>query len=194
MRLFAPLYERVIGWARHRRAPVYLSGLSFAEATFFPVPPDVMLIPMVLGRRERGLEYAALCTAASVLGGVFGYLIGAFAFQWLEPWLHRVGYWDAFQAAQSSFDRWGFWFILLAGFSPIPYKVFTIAAGVVGMPLVPFLAGSVIGRGGRFFLVAGLIIAGGERMAGAVRRHVEWLGWALVAAVALLIGWLAWRG
>ncbi len=193
MRLFAPLYERVLNWARHRRAPAYLCGLSFAEATFFPVPPDVMLIPMVLGRRERGLEYAALCTAASVVGGMFGYLIGAFAFHWLEPWLHRIGYWEAFEAARASFERWGFWFILAAGFSPIPYKIFTIAAGVMGMPLLPFLAGSVIGRGGRFFLVAGLITAGGERMAAAVRRYVEWLGWFVVLAVAVLVGWLAWR-
>ena len=193
MRLFAPLYERALAWARHHRAPAYLCGLSFAEATFFPVPPDVMLIPMVLGRRERGLRYAGICTLASVLGGIIGYLIGAFAFQWLEPWLHRAGYWDAFVAARSSFDRWGFWFILLAGFSPIPYKVFTISAGVVGMPWLPFLSGSLVGRGGRFFLVAGLIMAGGERMAAAVRRHVEWLGWLLVLAAAALMLWVGLR-
>ncbi len=193
MRLFAPLYERTLAWARHRRASAYLCGLSFAEATFFPVPPDVMLIPMVLGRRERGLRYAGICTLASVLGGIIGYLIGAFAFQWLEPWLHRVGYWDAFVAARASFDRWGFWFILLAGFSPIPYKVFTISAGAVGMPWLAFLSGSLVGRGGRFFLVAGLIMAGGERMAAAVRRHVEWLGWLLVLAAAALILWVGLR-
>lgn len=193
MKLFSPLYDRALAWAGHRHAPGYLAGLSFAESTFFPVPPDVMLAPMVLARRERGWGYAALCTVASVFGGLFGYLIGQFAFDWLEPLLHRFGYWAAFESAQDYFDRWGFWFILVAGFSPIPYKVFTIASGVVGMPLLPFVAGSVAGRGGRFFLVAGLIILGGERMAGALRRHVEMLGWLTVIGVLAVIAWLQWR-
>jgi len=190
MRLFAPLYDRALAWAGHRNAPGYLAGLSFAESTFFPVPPDVMLAPMVLARRERGWAYAALCTAASVIGGLFGYLIGQFAFDWLEPRLIEWGYASAFEQAQAYFDRWGFWFILVAGFSPIPYKVFTIAAGVVGMPVLPFVAGSFVGRGGRFFLVAGLIIVGGERMASALRRHVEWLGWLMVILLIAAIAWV----
>jgi len=193
VKLFAPLYDRALVWAAHRHAPGYLAGLSFAESTFFPVPPDVMLAPMVLAQRQRGWWYAGLCTAASVIGGLFGYLIGHFAFEWLEPLLHRTGYWSSFEAAQGYFDRWGFWFILLAGFSPIPYKVFTIAAGVIGMPLLPFVAGSVAGRGGRFFLVAGLIKAGGEPMAQSLRRNVEWLGWAVVVAVLAVIAWLQLR-
>lgn len=191
MRLFAPLYERVLGWARHRRAPAYLSGLSFAEATFFPVPPDVMLIPMVLGRRERGFHYAALCTAASVLGGVFGYLIGAFAFQWLEPWLHRAGYWDAFQGARSSFDRWGFWFILMAGFSPIPYKIFTIAAGAAGMALPLFVVASFVGRGGRFFLVALIVSWAGPKVEPHLKPYMDRIGWSLLAIVVAAL--LAYR-
>jgi membrane protein YqaA with SNARE-associated domain len=192
--MFSALYDRALLWAGHKNAPGYLTGLSFAESTFFPVPPDVMLAPMVLARRDLGWRYAALCTAASVVGGLFGYLIGHYAFDWLEPLLHRFGYWSAFESAQQYFDRWGFWFILLAGFSPIPYKVFTIASGVVGMPVLPFVAGSIVGRGGRFFMVAGLIILGGERMAESIRRHVEWMGWLVVVVVLAIIAWLQLRG
>ena len=193
MKLFAPLYDRALVWAAHRRAPVFLAGLSFAESTFFPVPPDVMLAPMVLSQPKKGWFYATLCTAASVFGGLFGYLIGVYAFAWIEPHLHNLGYWEAFASAQGYFDRWGFWFILIAGFSPIPYKVFTITAGVIGMPLLPFVAGSVAGRGGRFFIVAGLIILGGERMAGSLRKYIEWLGWIVVLVIMAAITYLQLR-
>ena len=193
MRLFQPLYDRALRWAAHRRAPAYLASLSFAESTFFPVPPDVMLIPMVLARPERAWWLAALTTAASVIGGVFGYLIGSFAFESIEPWLATTHYWEPFVAAQSSFDRWGLWIILVAGFSPIPYKVFTIAAGVVGMPLVPFLAGSMVGRGGRFFAEAALIRIGGVTMANQIRRHIEGLGWGMVIIVGAALIYLGLR-
>jgi membrane protein YqaA with SNARE-associated domain len=172
-----------MGWARHRRAPWYLASLSFAESSFFPIPPDVMLAPMVLGRPRSAWSYAALTTIASVLGGAFGYLIGLYLFEAVEPLLHRFGYWDDFQLAQSWFDRWGFWVILLAGFTPIPYKVFTITAGTVHMGLLPFVLGSLIGRGGRFFLVSGLIRLGGERLEKRLRANIDRLGWiALVVA------------
>ena len=128
-----------------------------------------------------------------MIGGLFGYLIGVYAFAWMEPYLHEFGYWEAFVSARGYFDRWGFWFILVAGFSPIPYKVFTITAGVIGMPLLPFIAGSVAGRGGRFFLVAGLIMLGGERMAGSLRKYVEWLGWLVVLVIMAAIMYLQLR-
>ena len=193
MKLFAPLYGRALGWAGHPKAPLFLAGLSFAESTFFPVPPDVMLAPMVLARPDKGWFYATLCTAASVLGGLFGYLIGVYAFAWMEPHLHELGYWQTFVSAKGYFDRWGFWFILIAGFSPIPYKVFTITAGVIGMGLAPFIAGSVLGRGGRFFIVAGLIILGGERMAGSLRKYIEYLGWLVVIVIMAVIVYLQLR-
>lgn len=192
MRLFEPIYARVMRWSAHPRAPWMLGGLSFAESTFFPVPPDVMLIPMTLARPHRGMRLAALCTAASVIGGLFGWLIGYFAFDLIEPWLRSTGHFDTYLQARAYFVQYGFWVILLAGFSPIPYKIFTISAGVMAMPLLPFLLGSVIGRGGRFFLVAGLIVLGGERMEQRIRRHVEWLGWgavALVAAALIVARW-----
>lgn len=186
MRLFSRLYEQVMRWSAHRRAPWFLAGLSFAESSFFPIPPDIMLAPMALARPRSALRLAALTTVASVLGGVLGYLIGAFAFEAVRPLVQDLGYWEAYLEAQRWFAEWGFWAVLLAGFSPIPYKVFTIAAGVISMALVPFVLASLIGRGARFFLVAALMMWGGERMQGLLREYVDRIGWLLVALVAVL--------
>ena len=183
MNLFTRLYDRCMIWARHRHAVWYLAGLGFAESSFFPVPPDVMLAPMSMARPRSAVRYAALTTLASVLGGMFGYLIGVFFFDWIEPWLRQSHYWDMYLQARRWFGEWGFWAILVAGFSPIPYKVFTIAAGTLGMNLPLFILGSACGRGGRFFLVAGLMAWGGERMETRLRAWVEWLGWLLVMLV-----------
>ena len=182
MRIFTSLYDKCMAWARHRHAVWYLSGLSFAESSFFPIPPDVMLAPMSMARPERSMRYAAITTLASVVGGLFGYLIGLYAFDLIEPWLQQSHYWDKYLHARSWFDDWGFWAILIAGFSPIPYKVFTIAAGTLVMNLPLFIAGSFIGRGGRFFLVATLLAWGGPRMETRLRAYVERIGWLLVIA------------
>jgi membrane protein YqaA with SNARE-associated domain len=187
MRIFSPLYDRAMLWSRHPHAPRYLAGLSFAESSFFPIPPDVMLAPMSLAAPKRAWHYAALTTLASVLGGLLGYFIGLFAFDLIEPYLHDWGYWPAYIKAQGWFDAWGFWAVFLAGFSPIPYKIFTITAGVISMALLPFLLASAIGRGARFFMVAGLMAWGGERMEKALHRYVDILGWALVVAFALVV-------
>lgn len=188
--IFQRLYDQVLLWAAHRRAPSILGALSFAESSFFPIPPDVMLAPMCLARPKRAWFLATLCTVTSVLGGILGYLIGRLAFESIEPWLMTSSYAGAFEAAVVSFEQWGAIYILLAGFTPIPYKVFTISAGVVGMPLLPFLLGSVIGRGARFFLVAGLIRAMGERAAGQIRKWVDLIGWVVMALVLIgLAGW-----
>lgn len=189
--MFARWYDRVLIWSGRPRAPVYLAALSAAESSFFPVPPDVMLAPMCLARPPRAWRFAAICTLSSVLGGLFGYLIGRFAFQWVEPLILHYGYGAAFARAVEAFEQYGFWYILLAGFTPIPYKVFTISAGVMGMPILPFVAGSLAGRGGRFFLVAGLIVLGGERLAERLRNYVDLVGWAVL--LAALLAFLALR-
>jgi membrane protein YqaA with SNARE-associated domain len=186
MRLFSSLYSRTLAWSRHPHAPRYLAGLSFAESSFFPIPPDVMLAPMSLATPKRAWYFAALTTLASVLGGLLGYLIGLFAFDFIQPFLHEWGYWQAYERAQAWFDEWGFWAIFLAGFSPIPYKIFTISAGVISMALLPFLLASAIGRGARFFLVAGLMAWGGERMEQALHRYVDLLGWLMVLLFAVV--------
>ena len=192
MRLFSPLYARAMQWARHRHAPIYLGTMSFAESSFFPVPPDVMLAPMCLARPERAWRFALITTLTSVAGGLAGYAIGYFAFEAIAPWLQTTKYWASYQTAVQWFNDYGFWAVFIAGFSPIPYKVFTIAAGALSMALTPFILASLIGRGARFFLVAGLMKWGGARMEAALGRYVDRLGWATVAliAVALLISQL----
>jgi len=189
MRLFSRLYDWVLAWARHQHAVWFLGVLSFAESSFFPIPPDVMLAPMALARREKAWRYAWITTLASVAGGVLGYLIGMFAFDLIEPWIQEFGYADRFQKAIDWFQEWGFWVVFLAGFSPIPYKLFTISAGTVGMAFLPFVLASAIGRGARFFLVAGLIYWGGERMDGLMRSYIDRLGWLFIvlAVVTYLI-------
>ncbi len=183
MRLFSPLYERAMQWARHRRAPVYLGALSFAESSFFPIPPDVMLAPMSLARPERAWYFALLTTLTSVAGGLAGYAIGYFAFEAIAPWLQTTKYWASYETAVAWFRDYGFWTVFVAGFSPIPYKVFTIAAGALSMALLPFALASAIGRGARFFMVAGLMKWGGPRMEATLHRYVDRIGWATVALV-----------
>lgn len=185
MKLFSPLYRRAMQWARHRHAPWYLGGLSFVESSFFPIPPDVMLAPMSLANPRRAWWFALLTTLASVAGGLLGYVIGMYAFDAIAPWLQQSKYWGSYEIAVSWFERWGFWAVFVAGFSPIPYKVFTIAAGVLGMALLPFTLASLIGRGARFFLVAGLMAWGGARMEAVLHRYIDRLGWATVALVAV---------
>ncbi len=185
MKLFGPLYDKVLTWAAHPKAPWYLGGLSFAESSFFPVPPDVMLAPMTLARPASAFRLATITTLTSVAGGLAGYAIGHFAFDAVATWMQSAGYWEAYIRVQTWFTEWGFWAILAAGFSPIPYKVFTIAAGALSMFLVPFVLASAIGRGARFFLVAYLIRWGGEPMEQRLRQNVEILGWIFVALLVL---------
>lgn len=192
MRLFGGLYARVMRWSRHPQAPRYLAGLSFAESSFFPIPPDVMLAPMSLARPDKAWRYAALTTLASVLGGFLGYAIGVFALELIEPLIREAGYWGKYEQAHAWFTKWGFWAVFIAGFSPIPYKLFTIAAGSLAMPLLPFFFASAIGRGARFFLVAGLLAWGGPRLEAVLHKYVEGLGWLMIAAGVL--AWFLLRG
>jgi len=191
MKLFSPLYERAMRWSRHPHAPRYLFGMSFAESSFFPVPPDVMLAPMSLANPRRAWHFALLTTLASVAGGIFGYLLGYFALDTILPWLEQSRYWPTYEKAVAWFGEWGFWAVFVAGFSPIPYKVFTIAAGALSMALFPFVLASLVGRGLRFFLVAGLMAWGGARMENLLYRYVDRLGW---ATVLLFVLWLLWYG
>lgn len=195
MKLFGPLYDRVLDWSRHRHAERYLAALSFSESSFFPIPVDVMLAPMCLANLSKAWRYALIATITSVLGGLAGYAIGYGAFEMIEPWLRNSErYWAAYETSRDWFDEYGVWVIFVAGFSPIPYKVFTIAGGVAALSLPVFFVASLIGRGARFFLVAGLLVWGGERFEATLRTHVERIGWITVGLVAAVIGWLMVRG
>lgn len=190
MKLFGPVYEQVMRWSRHRYAERYLSVMSFAESSFFPIPVDVMLIPMCLAARQRWVRYASIATGFSVLGGLAGYGIGYALFDAIEPWLMESHYWGAYVTSRDWFDTYGVWAVLVAGFTPFPYKIFTIAAGVAVLSLPGFLIASLIGRAGRFFLVAGLIKAGGQRFEDGLVRHIERVGWIIVVVTALVIAGL----
>ena len=186
MKIFTYLYDKMLVWARHRHAPVYLSALSFAESSFFPIPPDVMLVPMSLAQPRRALWFAFLTTIASIAGALLGYIIGHFAFELIEPWLRESSYWSSYERATDWFNRFGFWAVfVLAGFSPIPYKIFTIAGGALGTPLLPFMIASFISRGARFYLVAGIAAYGGEKMEHKLRLYIDRIGWGFVVLMVL---------
>ena len=187
--MFQKAYDLALGWAGHRHAPRYLAGLSAAEAIFFPIPPDVMLMPMCLANMRRAFYYAFICTAASVIGGFVGYAIGWSGSEPLAEWLQGSPYAAGYTEAVTAFDRFGVWILLVAGFSPIPYKVFTITAGLLLMPLPQFMVGAIIGRSARFFLVAGVLRLGGEHMADRIRPLVDWVGWAMVVLLVAALGW-----
>lgn len=193
MKLFSYLYQHMLGWSTHRHARYYLAGVSFAESSVFPIPPDVMLISMGLATPKRAWNYALIATFFSVLGGIFGYLIGYFGFEFIRPHLMSSSYAVTYDKVCQLFDAYGVWIVFLAGFSPIPYKVFTVAAGALQMAFFPFVVASVIGRGLRFFLVSGLLFFMGEGLEKHLRRFIDVIGWAVVfvAVVAyLIIKWI----
>lgn len=190
MKLFQPCYDLALRWAKHPWASRYLAGLSFAESVIFPVPPDVMLAPMSLSRPDKAWHFAMLTTLASILGGIAGYFLGYLAFEsWLQPLIESAGYTHKLETAMGWFEQYGVWVVFIAGFSPIPYKVFTISAGFLQMAFLPFLIASAVGRGARFYLVAGLMRWGGARMEQELRKYVEVIGWAVImlAVVAYLL-------
>jgi len=189
LKIFSRLYDWVLGWAKHPRASRYLAALSFAESSFFPIPPDVMLAPMALGRRDRAWWFAFITTVWSVLGGALGYLIGMFLFDVLaQPLISFYDASEAFATAQDKFKAHGVWIVFIAGFTPIPYKIFTISAGLASMAFLPFVVASLIGRGARFFLVSALIYFGGERFESGLRRYVDLIGWLVMALIVVGLG------
>ncbi len=187
--MFDKLYSKVLSWSRHQKAEWFLGGLSFAESSFFPIPPDVLLAPMSLSQPDKAIRFALLTTVTSVLGGILGYLIGYFFIDAIIPWLETSHYWEKYLTARDWFGEWGFWAVFIAGFSPIPYKVFTLTAGGLSMAFVPFVIASAIGRGARFFLVAMLLSWGGERLEKTLHIYINRIGWAttLLLAVGLIL-------
>lgn len=192
MKLFGPLYDRCRTLAAHPHAPWYLGVISTIESIFFPVPPDVMLAPMALARPRAWWRYALLTTVTSVLGGLIGYALGYFAIEAVMPWIERAGHAGTYANVQDQFVKYGVWIMFVAAFTPIPFKVFTVAGGAAAMPLLPFALASLVGRGMRFFLVAGLIAWGGPRIEPHLRRYIEVLGWVVAVAILGVIAWLQW--
>lgn len=173
-------------WSRHRHAEKYLGVVSFTESSFFPIPTSIMLAPMVMARRDRAWWLASVATVTSVMGGVFGYLIGLFLFEQVgQSILEFYHLQDKFVEMRGLFDKYGIWLVLLAGLTPIPYKLFTITSGVLSMALIPFVLASLVGRASQFFLVAALLKLGGEKIEPMLHKYMEWIGWGvLLLAVA----------
>lgn len=194
MKIFAPLYERMLVWSQHRHAPALLGGVSFFEAIVFPIPPEVMLAPMSLAQPKRAYWFATISLMASMLGMFVGYAIGHFAIELAMPLLERFGYAAQFEEIKRQAAENGFWLLLLAGFTPVPFKVFTLASGAIGMPLLPFFFGALIGRGKRVYLVAWAIRLGGRKAEAMLRKHIEPIGWIALVLLAAAIAYLVFSG
>ncbi len=176
------LYNRVLALAASPRAPLWLAVISFTESSFFPIPPDALLVPMALARPDRAWRLALICTIASVLGGIFGYYIGYALFDVLAtPLLRAYHYEAAFARFKDTYAEWGLWVILVKGMTPIPYKIVTIASGAASFSFPLFVAASIVTRGARFFLVATLLHFYGEQVRDFIERRLT-LVTSLVAA------------
>jgi len=201
MKLFKPLYERTLRWSASPRAPLILFVLSFCEAIFFPIMPEVMLAPMCLANRDRALRYATISLGGSLLGALVGYALGHYAYEALKPLLtphmqQTIDVWVG-NLRNDMHEHW--WEMVgtltIAALQPvIPMKFVTWAAGMVGIPMLPFLACITVGRGKRVFLLAIAIRIGGERAEAALHRWIEPIGWIALVLLAAILGWLAWSG
>ncbi|QLB12398.1 membrane protein YqaA with SNARE-associated domain [Bisgaardia hudsonensis] len=181
MNIFGAMYDKTMQWSKHRFATFWLTFVSFIEAIFFPIPADVMLIPMSMSQPKQATKLALYTAIASMLGGMIGYAIGYYAFDLVSDYIQQWGYQHHLDTAISWFTKWGILVVFVAGFSPIPYKVFTICAGVMQMAFIPFIITSFISRYARFLLVAKLAAWGGEKFAAKLRKSIEIIGWSVVA-------------
>jgi membrane protein YqaA with SNARE-associated domain len=180
------LYDWMMRMAGHPKAPWALFWVAFVESSIFPIPPDVMLIPMVLAQRAKAWIYATICTVGSVIGGMLGYAIGYYLFEYIgHPILDLYGYGQKYEESRLLFDTWGPWILIAKGWTPFPYKVLTIAAGVFKMSFVPFVLASIVARAMRFYLVAALLYWFGEPIRDFIEKRLSLI---TTAFVVLLVG------
>ncbi len=191
MRLFHNLYNKALSWSASKFAIYWLSIISFLESSILPYPiQDIILASMSLKNKNKAYYYAFICTISSVLGGIAGYLIGYFAYDILLPFMQEMDYMYMLERARVWFDSYGIWVIAIAGFSPVPYKIFTITAGVMSMHLIPFIAMSMLSRGARYFLVSFLVKRYGDSCDKWLQKYIDRLGYALIVVVIIGI-WYA---
>ena len=195
MKFIRNIYDWMLHWAETPYGPIALFVLAFAESSFFPIPPDALLIALALGVRSKSFKFAAICTLASVLGALLGYAIGHFVW-WNNPGeFSQVANFffdnipgfttELFSKVQGLYDEWNFWIVFTAGFTPIPYKIFTISGGAFNINIVMFVLASIVSRAGRFFLVAFLIWKYGEHIKGFIDKYFNWLA---IGFTVLLVG------
>ena len=182
--MFRKLYDWTLRLAGHRHAVRWMAFISFCESSIFPIPPDVMVVPMVLARRDQAYLIATVCTVASVLGGIFGYAIGMFLYESVGQWLIRIyGMGEGIESFRASYREWGAWIILIKGLTPIPFKLVTIASGIAAYSFPIFVAASVATRGARFFLIAWLLRRYGAPVQEFIERRLTLVGWAILIAL-----------
>jgi membrane protein YqaA with SNARE-associated domain len=187
--MFNRLYHWTLTLAESRHAPLALGLIAFAESSFFPIPPDVILVPMSLARPHKALVYALICTIGSVAGGLLGYAIGAFLYETVGHWLINLyGYGARVEEMRAFYAQWGWAFILVKGVTPIPYKIVTITSGVMAYSLPLFLLFSIITRGARFFILAALLDQFGERLKGLLERYFG--AFILILIVTIVAGFV----
>jgi len=183
------LYKWVLHWADTKYSVPALVGIAFAESSFFPIPPDVLLMAMALGKPKKAFYYAFICSVGSIIGGLFGYFIGYYLWHLVHGiFIPHIFSQELFELVRHKYELYSFMIVFIAAFTPIPYKVFTIAGGVCGINIAGFLAASIIGRSLRFFLVAGTFFFFGERMKKFISRYFEWL--TILFALLLILGFM----
>ena len=186
MKIFRKLYNWTLDKSSKKEAPWFLSIVSFAESSFFPIPPDIILIPMVLAKRTKAFIYASLCTLSSVAGGILGYIIGFLLFNSIGIFLinfYHLG--DAVNEFKNYYNTYGAWIVIIAGFTPFPFKVITITSGLFQLNFIIFILCSIISRGARFYLVAGLLYLFGEKIKIFIDKYFNFL---TILFFVLLIG------
>tara|TARA_A100001011_G_scaffold378719_1_gene443806 strand:+ start:502 stop:1086 length:585 start_codon:yes stop_codon:yes gene_type:complete len=186
MIIFRKLYNWTLDKSSKKEAPWFLSIVSFAESSFFPIPPDIILIPMILAKRTKAFIYASLCTLSSVAGGILGYIIGFLLFNSIGIFLinfYHLG--DSVNEFKNYYNAYGAWIVIIAGFTPFPFKVITIASGLFQLNFIIFILCSIISRGARFYLVAGLLYLFGEKIKIIIDKYFNFI---TILFFILLIG------
>ncbi len=187
MGIFAKLYDKTLCLAEHKHAAHYLALISFAESLFMPIPIDVVLSAMMLSRPHKSYNLALVATISSLFGGLLAYCLGALAFEpIIKPILIFFNCYHTYGSVLANFTRWGFWLMLLAGLIPIPYKLFTLGAGIIRLALPSFILAAIIGRGTRFFLLALLLATKGESLRAKIRQLSDYVGWFLLTILSII--------
>jgi len=183
--IFAGLYQRAMGWAVHPHRERYLIGVSIFESFIFPLPTALLMIPMVIATPDKAIRLATITTLMSVFGAVVGYLLGWGAMSIIEPWITQMGWTEQLASAKAEFAIYGVLAVGIGAFTPAPFKIFTLTAGMLSMSFIPFLLVSLVGRGAHFYLIALLMAWAGPKMEPVVRKYIEWLGWSIVVLAVI---------
>lgn len=186
--IFAGLYNRAMRWAEHPKRERYLVGVSLFESFIFPLPTALLMIPMVIATPDKALRLATITTIMSVFGAAIGYLLGWGAMSVIEPWITQMGWLPQLENARADFVTYGVLAVGIGAFTPAPFKIFTLTAGMLSMSFIPFLLVSLVGRAAHFYMIALLMAWAGPKMEPLVRKYIEWLGWAVI--VLAVIGFI----